>query len=280
MFRKYNIRMKITIISDNYVDTACMIAEHGFCCLAETAGRRILFDTGQGDAVMNNMRVMGITGRFDMLVLSHGHYDHTGGLVRHYGELAEYVSDIYASRYIFDKHLKKIGDTFSFIGFDIKQPDFEGELNLHLNDGLTEIADGVYLSGRIERFENFDADGLLYAAVDGEYGRDMFRDEQYMAVREADGLHIITGCTHCGAVNLLRDVRTKFPSDRIISVTGGLHLFRSDDWQVDHVIDFLKKEDVQYINTGHCTGLDAAIRMKQALGDRLRITKAGLVIQL
>ena len=272
--------MKITIIADNYVDTASLVAEHGFSCLIEVYGTKILFDTGQGQALLNNMKQLDIPKELDMLVFSHGHYDHTGGLDRYFDELSDYCSEIYASSYLFDKHLKKSGDIYSYIGIEKTQDEIEEAFTLYMNDDLVEISDNIFLSGPIKRYEEFNADKLLCAHVDGEYGKDIFRDEQYLVIRTEDGLHVVTGCTHCGAVNLLKDVRVKFPDDKLLSVTGGLHMFRSEPWQTDHVIEFLETESVQSINTGHCTGLDAAMQMKQKLGDRVQITKAGMIIQL
>lgn len=269
--------MKITIISDNYVDAACLIAEHGFACLIETGSKKILFDTGQGSTLLNNMRHLNIRKNIDMLIFSHGHYDHTGGLTEFFHELLEYTKDVYASEYIFDKHKKKMnGGNYGYIGVPGEQAYIEKHYNLHYNKEMTEISEGIFLSGPIKRYEEFDADKLLYVRIDDEYQKDMFRDEQYLVVREDGGIHIITGCTHCGAVNLLMDVAEKFKGEQILSLTGGLHMFRSTKEQTDHVIEYLKKADVRKINTGHCTGLDAAMRISQALGDKVTITKAGL----
>lgn len=272
--------MKITIISDNYVDATGLMAEHGFSCLIEANGKRILFDTGQGHVLMNNLAGLQISKDIDMIVFSHGHYDHTGGLSRYLGELSEYCTDIYASSYIFDNHLKKSGSDYDYLGFEAKRSDVEQKYTLHLNDSFAEISDGVFLSGPVKRFEEFNADGRLYAEIGGHYGKDMFRDEQYLAIRTEEGIHIITGCTHCGAVNLLKDADAKFPDKKILSLTGGLHMFRSDDSQTEHVIAYLEKEGIKSVNTGHCTGLDAAMKMKVRLGDAVTINKAGTVINL
>jgi len=272
--------MKITIIADNYVDTACLMAEHGFSCLVESNGKKILFDTGQGQVLLNNMQALGVVKDIDMIVLSHGHYDHTGGFSEFFNELAFYSKHIYASEHIFDLHLKKNGNDYSFIGFGTDQYKVEKHYKLHMNSEFTEISTGIYLSGSIKRFEEFDADKLLYSNIDGEFTKDMFRDEQYLVVRVEGGIHVITGCTHCGAVNMLMDVKEKFPDDMLLSVTGGLHMFRSDGGQVDHVVDFFEKESVKHIYTGHCTGLEAAMHMKNRLGDRVSITKAGMTINI
>jgi len=273
--------MKITIIADNYVDSPFLMAEHGFSCLIEVFDKKILFDTGQGGVLLNNMKYLNIPSKLDMLVFSHGHYDHTGGLTAYLEEVSGYTSEIYASKFIFDRHLKKTNaGNYSYIGFGNDRDELQEEFSLNLNSEITEISENIFLSGSINRYEEFDADKLLYADIDNDIKKDMFRDEQYLAVKTEEGIHIVTGCTHCGAVNLLKDVRDKFPGKKILSVTGGLHMFRSNADELDHVVNFLQNEDVKRVNTGHCTGIDAAVYMREKLGERVKITKAGMVFQL
>lgn len=257
--------MRITILADNYVDKACLVAEHGFSCLIETGAKKILFDTGQG-ALLNNMQVLGITEKIDMIILSHGHYDHTGGLASYLKELSGYSHNIYASRYIFDNHLKKHNDNYSYIGIDSDKAELEQKFNLILNDAFTEIDNNIFLSGSVKRYEDFDADKLLYAEINGKKERDLFRDEQYLAVKEGDNLHIITGCTHCGASNLIKDVNEKFPDLSFLSLSGGLHMFRSDPEQISDVVKVMELANIEKILTGHCTGLDASMALKQLTG--------------
>lgn len=271
--------MKITIIADNYVDKTSYLAEHGFSCFIETSDYDILFDTGQGDAFINNLKLLQIK-HADFLVLSHGHYDHTGGLSHHLYDCAAIVDEIYASRYIFDNHLKLEGDhDYNFIGFGRTKDEISHVFKLHLNSGFIQIAENVFLSGTIERAVDFDADGRLYADINGSRQKDMFRDEQYMIIREDDGIHLITGCTHCGAENLIKHAKFLFPDDKIISLTGGLHLFRSTPEETERVIKVLEEEDIKIIATGHCTGVEAIFQMKNRLGDRVIFTKAGISIR-
>jgi len=270
--------MKITVIADNYVDKPCLTAEHGFSCLIETSDKKILFDTGQGGALLKNMHSLNIAKDIDMIVLSHGHYDHTGGLAMYMDELAEYSADIYASRFIFEKHLKKTDSGFDYIGFPSDMNTVESKYKIHFNEALTEISGNIYLSGPVKRFVFFDSDKLLYTEIDGEYEKDYFRDEQYLVVKEENGIHIVTGCTHSGAVNLLLDAKEKFKGEKVLSLTGGLHLFRSDNAEVEQTVRFLSKEHMK-IYTGHCTGLDAFYQMKQSMSG-VEMTKAGLSFEL
>ncbi len=73
-----------------------------------------------------------------------------------------------------------------------------------MNDGFIEISENIFLSGPIKRYEEFDADKLLCAHINGVYGKDRFRDEQYLIVRTEDGIHVVTGCTHCVLLILLK----------------------------------------------------------------------------
>jgi len=270
--------MKITILADNYVDTAGLVAEHGFSCLVETGQKKILFDTGQGSALLNNMRELDITD-IDMIVFSHGHYDHTGGLSAYLSALSHFCKEIYASEHIFDKHLKKEGESFSYIGLQTERKEVEKLYNLHLNSDKTEISDNIFLSGSVKRFESFDADKLLYSEIDLVMQKDMFRDEQYLVVKTDSGIHVITGCTHCGAFNLIHDVRDKFHDEKILSITGGLHMFRSTPDQVEQVVGFIESQQVGVVNTGHCTGLEASMLLRKRLGDKMNMTKVGAVYE-
>jgi 7,8-dihydropterin-6-yl-methyl-4-(beta-D-ribofuranosyl)aminobenzene 5'-phosphate synthase len=271
--------MEIRIIADNYVDSTGLLAEHGFSCLINAKDKTILFDTGQGEGFINNIRRMNITNA-NCIVLSHGHYDHTGGLSKHLAECAEIAGDIYASKYIFDNHLKlDDGRTYDFIGFGGTRGDIERRFTLHLNTGLTEIYPDIFLSGTIERSVDFDADGKLFAEIDGITAKDRFRDEQFLVVREDEGIHIVTGCSHCGPENLLNYAKKIFPDKQILSLTGGLHLFRSDGSYTKKVISVLENENINTIATGHCTGLEASFAIKAELGDRVVFTKAGKTIR-
>jgi len=270
--------MKVTFLVDNYVDRASLIAEHGFSALVEIFGKKILFDAGQTDAVLKNIANLSIDFQsIDYIVLSHGHYDHTGGLK--YLSLNDKVK-IYSHIEIGADHFRvSPNNGYDYIGID---KDFYNRHmeNFIFNDKMLEIEKGVLLSGQIERFEEFDSDKNLFLIVDGKPQKDYFPDEQYLVICENDGYKIITGCSHAGIVNIIHDFRRKFKDARLKSVIGGFHLFRSGEKELRHVSDFLIKNDIRYIITGHCTGIDAISFLKNKLGKRLIPIKVGLTIEI
>ncbi|MGC9062448.1 MBL fold metallo-hydrolase [Calditerrivibrio sp.] len=270
--------MKVTFLVDNYVDRAGLLAEHGFSALIEVDGKNILFDAGQTGAIMSNIKFLGIYPKsIDFIVLSHGHYDHTGGLL--YLNLSEHIK-IYSHKAIDSRHLRvRLDGDYDYIGID----ETFFSKNQHLfsfNESVSEIDKGIFLSGGINRFEEFDSDKNLFIEYSGVYSKDYFPDEQYLAIREEDGWSIITGCSHAGIVNIVKDFKSKFGDPIIKSVIGGFHLFRSGEKELHHVSDFLMSNDIKYIITGHCTGINAICHFSKIFQKRFIPIKVGLTVEI
>lgn len=187
--------MKITIVYDNKIvkDLKDLEAGWGFSCFIETKDKKVLFDTGwDGDLLIYNMRLLGINTRdIDLVVLSHNHWDHCGGLAR----LLNLNSslDVYVPK-SFSKHLKK---------------EIEKRANIYEVQRSTEIYPGVHTTGEIEG-----------SVITGR--TKILIKEQSLIISSIKGLIIITGCAHSGIDKILNSANKL---GKIYALLGGFHDF-------------------------------------------------------
>ena len=276
--------VELTILCDN---TAAMKegiqAEHGFSVLLETDETLLLFDTGQSDVFWHNAEILGkdLT-KIDRVVLSHGHYDHTGGL----GRLARVgiPYEIAAHRDLFIPRYKKQKDgTLKYIGCPYHRDHLESRgLAFRFVESRVEVGPGVFFVSEVPRETEFEKGDPLLVARDGA-GRvipDPFRDDGSLYVRTPHGLVVILGCSHRGMVNILTRILTLEGDVPILCVIGGTHLSRVDPSQTADTIDALRDMQVRAVGVSHCTGPEAAEEMSRAFGPEFFRAMAGVVIKI
>lgn len=254
--------MKIVTLVEN---TACredLAAEHGLSLYIEAAGRRILFDMGQGSAFAENAEKLGIDlGKVDLAILSHGHYDHGGGLktfLRINGK-----APVYLSRFAFEKHFNAAG---KYIGL---QP-MESH-RLIFTDGDLELGQGLSLCCvNVPRPENYG----LTVEDNGVQVAEDFRHEQYLLIREKGKRVCVSGCSHKGILEIVEAFRPDV-------LVGGFHyksVAPEDPFLLEAAHRLMKMPTVYY--TGHCTGLAQFDKMKTVMGDRLFAISTGTVLEI
>jgi len=277
-------KVKITTLCENSVPYPAngVIGEHGLAMLLETDSKKILFDTGGGLTFLHNVRTLNIDlHSLDALVLSHGHYDHTGGLkvlLQEYGgNLDVYAhSDIFKAKYhlLEGKEPKKIGIPWT------KEELESWGARFHLTRESRKLGDGVILTGeipRIEKAEEGTVKGLCCQEPDGSMVPDPLYDDQAIIVESPEGTIVLLGCSHSGLINTLRYVTELTGTDRIYACIGGTHLVAASDERLDYTIKELEKFHVQKIAPCHCTGFRAAFVLYQAFQDRFEFNAAGNV---
>lgn len=260
--------MKIWVLTEN---TACredIQAEHGLSLYMETGDHKILFDMGQSDAFVRNAQQMGIDlGAVDFAVLSHGHYDHGGGL-KHFLEINSRAK-VYVSRYAFGEYYNA-SDTY--IGLDRKLQDQErlvpvGDV-LSLGTGIT-----LYSCNDREQLVPTDTAGLQ-KMQDGQLKEEDFLHEQYLLIEENGKRICISGCSHKGILNIVQWL----PCEILV---GGFHFMKQDPEgkQVRRAAQLLSRRNTVYY-TCHCTGIAQYEVMQKIMGQKLNYLAAGSRLEI
>jgi 7,8-dihydropterin-6-yl-methyl-4-(beta-D-ribofuranosyl)aminobenzene 5'-phosphate synthase len=282
--------MKITSLIENSEsqDRSDLEAEFGLSLHVETGDTRVLFDTGSTGAFAQNAARLGIDlTAVDLAVLSHHHFDHGGGL-------QAFLERNTRARI----HLKRPadGDPFArvlglakrYVGIDKNLMERHADRFVFV-DRPAEVAPGVHLLPDIEQnHPGPKGNRYLYLRKPGGWERDPFDHELILAVDEADGVVVFTGCSHNGILNMIETVANRFPDRPIKGVVGGFHLMGLPPLGLfgpsKRKIAGLGHEMLTYPSarfyTGHCTGQRAFGVLKKVMAERLEPIATGSVLNL
>ena len=277
--------MKITILCENTVGRRVGLGEHGFSALIETDHGNYLFDTGRGASVVKNSLEFNKDLRtIKKIFLSHGHYDHSGGLpevLKLRGKVG-----VYAHPHVFlDRiHLAEEDgkETKRFVGIPFKRSYLESlGADFILNKDFFEVEDGIFLTGEVPRKTSFEKlDPKLFTEIDGKTDPDVFLDDQSLILNTERGLLVILGCAHSGVINILNHVINKTGKDRFYAIVGGTHLDFLAPEQLEESIKALRKIQIEKIGASHCTGMSGAFRLHQEFGDRFFYGHVGSTLEV
>jgi 7,8-dihydropterin-6-yl-methyl-4-(beta-D-ribofuranosyl)aminobenzene 5'-phosphate synthase len=211
-------------------------------------GQKILFDTGEnGLWLLENMKNLNIdAGWIEAVVISHDHWDHTGGLwevLNNRKGLKVYACPNFRSE--FKNNVKRL----------------KGELVE--SDSLKKIAENIYTTGEIA----------------GEY-KGNYMPEQALVVRTDRGLSVITGCSHPGIVKTVKKVKKDFDYEKIYLVFGGFHLIDKYEPEIESIAEDLREMGVGKVGPAHCSGYEAKLIFKEIYGDSFVDIKAGVKFEI
>ena len=259
--------MKITTLIENTTLSPDLACEHGLSLLIETGSHTILFDAGQTGAFADNAQKLGIDlNTVDFCILSHGHYDHGGGLKR-FLEVNSHAP-VYVNRHAFGEYFS----SGKYIGL---APELEGDPRLIIVDDVLEIADGITLCSCNDLLRPFRF-GVFGQSVrkNGIHADDTYLHEQYLLVEEKGQKFCFSGCSHKGVLNILHWFRPDV-------FFGGFHFIRMDPQgrELTDALHQLQNFPTRYF-TGHCTGQEQYAVLKEALGHRINYLHTGTVIDL
>ncbi len=277
------MELKITVLVENSVVVPFnVIGEHGFAAFVETKNFNFLFDTGQGKALINNsISLKKDLSSIKFLYLSHGHYDHTGGMVdllKVKSPLTVYThKDAFSKRYWFKGGIKK----YIGIPFDKAYLESLGAQFVYEKE-FREIDSGIYSSGEVERktdFEKIDAE-MKVENSQGNLVQDQIWDDFSLAIDTSKGLVVLLGCAHAGIVNILNHFINKTGREEIYAVIGGTHLGFATDKQINATLEIIEKYNIQKLGASHCTGLEVAGKLYNKLKDKFFFAGVGSVLEV
>ena len=263
--------MIIRVLMENSSAHPDLAAEHGLSLYIEANGKKILFDAGQTNTFADNAAVMGVDlSQVDLCILSHGHYDHSGGLLR-FLELNDHAP-VYMHRRAAEPHYN---GTVKYIGID---PALRNHPRIRLTDDALDLGSGMQLCTCNALVHDCPASARGMTVRLGEdYVQDDFSHEQYLTIEEEGKRIVISGCSHKGILNIGGWLNPDV-------LVGGFHFMKldptgSDAAFLEDAAHQLLTRDCMYY-TGHCTGDAAFAFLKAHMGDRLHAIPAGTVIRI
>ena len=253
---------KVTVLCENSVVEPFppgLAGEHGLAFLIE-GKKTTLFDTGQGVALINNLKIMGKDiDSIDRIIISHGHYDHTGGLMPFLKERKEKIPVfLHADGFINKVALVQLGDqTIELpIGFQHKKEEYEqqGAEFKYIND-FTKMDDDFYTISDVKRPDGWKTwDARLKCKKNDKIIEDSFNDDLSILLKTDSGPVVLLGCAHAGIIEILDNLSLKTGYKEFHAVIGGTHLGTAPEDYIQKSIECLKKYNVKVIGTSHCTG--------------------------
>lgn len=279
--------MKIVTLTDNRTQTDKLDTEHGLSLYIETdCGQKVLYDTGQSDLFMHNAKKLGVDLQaIDKVVISHGHYDHVGGLIAFLR--VNKTAKVYMNATLFNY------EYFSLKSGVKKLNGFATELQEYCNRFIlldkNTFVDNLWMITDINHtYEMPKGNAILYRQHNDVEELDKFEHELILVVDTAKGLCVFTGCAHNGVLNIVATVQKVIPQKKIHCVFGGFHLIDGKDYVEVESTEELTEIANELTNllpkarfyTGHCTGDKAIEVLSRKMEEKLTSFYAGMKITI
>lgn len=273
--------MRIVNLIENTEGTHGCAAAHGLSFYIETKKHKLLMDLGPSEESLRNAEILGIDlGKVDTMVLSHGHYDHSGGIPA-FSKINQkaviYMQQTADGEHYADEGPEAEGERFRYIGIDrsiVKLPQVRKlQGDFRIDDELS-----LYTIKRRTHEPPFTNRSILLKKGD-DLVRDEFEHEQYLVVSDEGRNVLLSGCAHNGILNIMEEYLRLYGSEPDI-VVSGFHLMKQTEYtecQLQEIKDIaaaLKGYRSRFV-TCHCTGLPAYEVMKSIMGDRLEYIHSG-----
>lgn len=277
------------LVDNNKAGDSCFFTEHGLSLYIEFNSKHYLVDVGQTDMFVKNAVSADVNLEdIDYLLISHGHYDHLGGLdkfIRLNKKATIIVSDqLFRQNYysIWQKKVRKIGYNFHL--------DSETLSRLRLVSDPFQPEPGVYVVGNFKKdYPSPKANRKMFVETEKDkFSKDNFKHEIVICFKLCDGLTVVSGCSHNGVLNILKTVSLMFPGDRIRNFVGGFHLpdndsfdsFETENELVGIALELQRQFPETCFYTGHCTGNHVFDQFKNILDKNIHRYYSGFGLEI
>jgi 7,8-dihydropterin-6-yl-methyl-4-(beta-D-ribofuranosyl)aminobenzene 5'-phosphate synthase len=275
--------ISITTLCENTAGQPDVLAEWGLGVLIETDDTCILLDAGASISIGQNSDRLGVDLRkIDKIVLSHGHFDHTGGLPVLLNKVKKEV-EIIAHPDIWEpKYHRREGKPDRYIGIPYQRRELESlGARFVLTPEPVKLSENMMTTGEVPLATDFEQiDSGLYIKTPDGWAPDQVLDDLAILIKTESGLVVVLGCAHRGMINTLYRAREVAGVKKIHMVLGGCHLKDSTDEQIWQAISALNEMGVQKLGVSHCTGMRATLLLAQTYGDDFIFNNTGNIIKL
>lgn len=278
------MELKITTLIENMPgNNEKLLYEHGLSLFIEFDGKKMLFDTGKTGDYIENAKLLNIPlEKTDTLIISHGHYDHGGGVQKSLDMLKKGII-MYVGQEFFELKYKDMEDgSYKFNGIDFSENDL-----IRSKIKLRKVTDDIeFISGNIVLFKNFSRSNVFekqnpkfMVKKNNTMQIDDFTDEIILGLITKKGLVVVAGCSHIGIVNILTSIskRINIP---IYAVLGGTHLVEADAVRISKTIEAFRNMNIKYVAVSHCTGETGIKIIKQELREGFILNNTGNIFEL
>lgn len=272
----------ITILSENTAGMGGFLGEWGLSVLIEFDAIKILLDTGAAISCVHNADALGIDlSTIDKIVLSHGHYDHTGGLREVLRRMRKEVEIIAHPDLFQAKYSRRGGKADRYAGMPFRREELESlGARFHLSRQSEKLSEKILTTGEVPMVTEYETvDSALFIKEDSGFQPDPVMDDQAVIIRTESGLVVILGCAHRGMINTLYYAQKISGITPVNAVIGGSHLMGSSQERIWQSIAALRQIGVRKLGLCHCTDLPVISLLSQEFGDSFIFVKSGMRIE-